>query len=99
MFLLLKQLTCTFINLNKQGVRFVIAIDSYERFEGSMSGLDSPSFPRYHPQAFSFSAVVSSLNASWKASIWYPFITSIELKGFTIGQFDSAFQTLDRTSY
>ncbi len=81
--------------LEQKGVRFVIAIDSYERFEGLDEWFRQSFLPTLPSTSILIFCGRKPLNASWKASIWYPFITSIELKGFTTGQFDSAFQTLD----
>ncbi|WP_226655270.1 LuxR C-terminal-related transcriptional regulator [Guptibacillus hwajinpoensis] len=81
-------------HLEKQGIRFVIAIDSYERFEKLDEWFRQSFLPSLPSSSILIFCGRKQLNASWRASIWYPFITSIELKGFSMGQFDSAFQTL-----
>ncbi|PFG14914.1 LuxR C-terminal-related transcriptional regulator [Bacillus sp. es.036] len=82
-------------HLEKQGIRFVIAIDSYERFEKLDEWFRQSFLPTLPSSSILIFCGRKQLNASWRASIWYPFITSIELKGFSMGQFDSVFQTLD----
>ncbi len=82
--------------LEQKGVRFVIAIDSYERFQDLDEWFRQSLLPTLPSTSILIFCGRKPLNASWRASIWYPFITSIELKGFSIGQFDSAFQTLDQ---
>ncbi|MFP3440845.1 hypothetical protein R0K18_24235, partial [Pantoea sp. SIMBA_133] len=58
-------------HLEKQGIRFVIAIDSYERFEK----LDEWFRQSFLPSLPSSSILIFSgrkqLNSSWRASIWY----------------------------
>ena len=81
-------------HLEEQGIRFVIAIDSYERFENLDEWFRQSFLPSLPSSSILIFCGRKALNASWRASIWYPFITMMELKGFSIGQFDSAFQTL-----
>lgn len=82
-------------HLEKQGMRFVIAIDSYERFEKLDEWFRQSFLPSLPSSSILIFCGRKQLNASWRASIWYPFITTIELKGFSMGQFDSVFQTLE----
>ncbi|WP_347548707.1 LuxR C-terminal-related transcriptional regulator [Pseudalkalibacillus hwajinpoensis] len=81
--------------LEKKGIRFVVAIDSYERFEKLDEWFRQSFLPSLPASSILIFCGRKPLNASWKASIWYPFIQSIELTNFTIGQYDAAFQTLD----
>ncbi|WP_283153530.1 LuxR C-terminal-related transcriptional regulator [Guptibacillus hwajinpoensis] len=81
-------------HLEQQGIRFVIAIDSYERFEKLDEWFRQSFLPSLPSSSILIFCGRKKLRESWRASIWYPFITSIELKGFSIGQYDSAFRTL-----
>ncbi|MBN8210461.1 AAA family ATPase [Bacillus sp. NTK071] len=90
----LEAITMHIQHLEQQGKKFVIAIDSYERFETLDEWFRQSFLPSLPSTTILIFCGRKPLNDSWRASIWYPFILSIELNGFSIGQFDSAFQTL-----
>lgn len=90
----LEAITMHIQNLEQQGKKFVIAIDSYERFEALDEWFRQSFLPSLPSTTILIFCGRKPLNDSWRASIWYPFIHSIELNGFSIGQFDFAFQTL-----
>ncbi len=80
-------------HLEKEGIRTVIAIDSYEHYEKLDEWFRQSFLPSLPSSIIFIFCGRKPLNTYWKSSIWHPFINSIELRSLTYEQFQLMIKT------
>ncbi|MCA0986903.1 LuxR C-terminal-related transcriptional regulator [Guptibacillus algicola] len=80
-------------HLEKKGIHFVIAIDSYEHYEKLDEWFRQSFLPSLPSSIIFIFCGRNPLNTYWKSSIWHPFIQTIELQALTYEQFNATIET------
>ncbi|WP_377887647.1 LuxR C-terminal-related transcriptional regulator [Alkalihalobacillus sp. R86527] len=80
-------------HLEKKGIRFVIAIDSYEHYEKLDEWFRQSFLPSLPSSIIVIFCGRNLLNTYWKSSIWHPFIKTIELQALTFEQYKATIKS------